>query len=238
MRYSILEKLHHALKHPFLAAKFICGKDPSVIGLGYLSKLIHTKTPTILEAGAFNGDDTFRFIEKWPLARVYAFEAVPELFVALVNRFTSFEQIKIENYALVGKPSREVSFHTFSSANSTHGSSSILTPTEHISRAPEVSFSRQLTVQGITLDDWLIDNEIRRLDLLWLDLQGAELIVLRSATNLLKLTSVCHLEVSKERLYEGSALFEEINEFMESHDFRLVRSRLLGISGNAVFTKI
>ena len=127
--------------------------------------------------------------------------------------------------------------HSFDVDAQNHGSSSILPPSEHLDREPSVHFSRKVLVDGLTGDDWLSRVLLDRIDLLWLDLQGAELEVLTASRKMLEVTQVCHVEVSTRRLYEGAALFDEIYDFMISEGFQLKLKRILGITGNAVFIK-
>lgn len=60
------------------------------------------------------------------------------------------------------------------------------------------------------------------IDLLKIDVQGAELLVLNGATDCLKCTRLIWTEVSFRELYEGSAVFSEIYQFMEGHGFCLL----------------
>ena len=237
MKYTKIEISKAALLHPILAVRHLLRMDASAIGLGKLGRWVNSPAPTIIEAGAFNGDDTLRFITRWPQATIYAFEPIPELGDALVRKFENYSGIHVIKKALVGFPSRQIEMHSFDVNTQNHGSSSILQPSEHLERAPTVQFSRKVLVNGLTGDDWLETSSVDRVDLLWLDLQGAELEVLSSARRLLDITEVCHVEVSTRRLYEGAALYNEILSLMISAGFRLSMKRILGITGNAVFVR-
>jgi FkbM family methyltransferase len=237
MKYTKSELSKAVLLHPLLAVRHLCGLDASAIGLGKLSRWIKNPAPTIIEAGAFNGDDTLRFITRWPQASIYAFEPIPELGDALALKFEPYKEIHVVKEALVGYPSRQIEMHSFDANAQNHGSSSILPPSEHLEREPSVQFSRRILVNGLTGDDWLETVSLDRIDLLWLDLQGAELEVLTASRKILEITEVCHVEVSTRRLYEGAALYGEIFDFMVSMGFQLKLKRILGITGNAVFVK-
>jgi FkbM family methyltransferase len=238
MRYTKAELSKAVLLHPLLAVRHLCRLDASAIGLEKLSRWIKSTTPTIIEAGAFNGDDTLRFITRWPQASIYAFEPIPELGDALDLKFKPYKNIHVVKEALVGFPSRQIEMHSFDVDSLNHGSSSILAPSEHLEREPSVQFSRKILVNGLTGDDWLKTVSLNRIDLLWLDLQGAELEVLTASRKILEITQVCHVEVSTRRLYEGAALYGEIFDFMISMGFRLKIKRILGITGNAVFVRV
>ena len=237
MKYTKSELSRAVLLHPILAIRHLFGLDASAISLRRLSQWIENSAPVIIEAGAFNGDDTMRFITRWPNAKIFAFEPIPELGQALEKKFSSFQSVHVVKEALVGFPSRPIEMHSFDVDAQNHGSSSILSPSEHLDREPSVNFLRKVLVDGLTGDDWLGTVSLDRIDLLWLDLQGAELEVLTASCKMLEVTEVCHVEVSTRRLYEGAALFGEIYDFMISEGFQLKLKRVLGITGNAVFVK-
>jgi FkbM family methyltransferase len=60
------------------------------------------------------------------------------------------------------------------------------------------------------------------IDLLKIDVQGAELLVLNGASDCIKHTRLIWLEVSFRELYEGAAVFSEIYQFMDAHGFRML----------------
>ena len=89
-------------------------------------------------------------------------------------------------------------------------------------------------VECTTLDKILINDDI---DVLQLDVQGAELKVLNGATCVLKKTKAIFTEISlKPNLYENSLTFDEIVDFLNQNDFEIC---LLGtdtnLTGNALF---
>ena len=90
----------------------------------------------------------------------------------------------------------------------------------------------------MTLDDWYQISELQTIDLLWLDVQGAELDVLRAGRIALRNTRVCHLEVSRKSLYLNGATFRDIKSFMKQMGFKAVAVRIPVRSGNAIFRKI
>ena len=59
-------------------------------------------------------------------------------------------------------------------------------------------------------------------DFLKLDVQGAELMVLRSAQRTLERTAVVHCEVEFSPIYEGQPLYPEIQVFLNQHGFELI----------------
>jgi FkbM family methyltransferase len=78
------------------------------------------------------------------------------------------------------------------------------------------------TVQLRTLDDWC-DEERVTIDVLKLDVQGAELDVLRGAESQLRQVVMLEAEVEFNRIYQGLPLFADIDSFLRERGFVLWR---------------
>ena len=71
-------------------------------------------------------------------------------------------------------------------------------------------------IETVRLDDVA---ELRRVDLLKLDIQGAELTALENAERLLRDCLVVQLEAEFVPLYKGQPLFSEVEQFMRARGF-------------------
>lgn len=237
MRARRSELLIAGLRSPRLAVRYLRGQSPSEITLDEIARYLASTSPTIIEAGAFDGVDTLRFASRWPGGTVHAFEPVPELMVRVVAATKDCSNVHLHGLALVGDDSVDhVDLHVAQSGEP-NASSSILEPGDHLSVFPEVDLAGSVTVPATTLDAWADSEGIPSVDLLWLDLQGAELIVLSRGKNLLRSTRVVHLEVSRRPLYEGSATWPEVRGFMEAQGFQQVLARVPVVMGNALFIR-
>ena len=235
-KHSLRTIIRSGLRSPKLVVRFLKGKDPSGFDLFEIEK-ISGKPNLIVEAGAFNGVDTAKMARMWPDATIYAFEPIPELYLRAVNETKDYTQINLLPLALVNSDHSEVEINTFSANDEIHGSSSILPPTLHLEVAPEVVFDRAIVVPAIRLDNWYQQIEGQTVDLLWLDLQGAELEVLKSGLKCLANTRTLHIEVSLKPLYLGAPTFSEIDKFLGLAGFNLVESRIPVLSGNAIYKR-
>ena len=74
-----------------------------------------------------------------------------------------------------------------------------------------------------TMDGWAADAGVARADLVKLDVQGAELLVLRGGAELLRTTRIVELEVVFNPLYTGQHLFGDVDAFLRGHGFELWR---------------
>lgn len=76
---------------------------------------------------------------------------------------------------------------------------------------PDLEFKQNPTkVQSIRLDTFCQQNNIAEIDLIWMDVQGAELEALSGATNILKNTKYIYTECPIVKMYESDSNIENI----------------------------
>jgi FkbM family methyltransferase len=100
--------------------------------------------------------------------------------------------------------------------------------TEAIRRHPELWRHEPrgtTTVHTTTLDGWAYSAQAGPIDVLKVDVQGAELDVLRGAQASLASVRMLELEVEFQPLYEGQPLFGDVDEFLRERGFVLWRLR-------------
>ncbi len=103
-------------------------------------------------------------------------------------------------------------------------SSSLLALGTHAVEHPDITVVDTVHLPTTTLDGVCRELALERIDLLVVDVQGAELRVLRGGGQTLGRTQACYLEVNAAPLYEGCALLPEVEAFMDEAGF--VRSHL------------
>jgi FkbM family methyltransferase len=191
--------------------------------------------PVIVEAGAHNGVDTCEMAHKWPGGCIYAFEPIPELYNVVQTRIAGLRNVVCFPQAL-GESDGTAEF--FVSGGDSDGSSSLLRPSGHLTSFPKVRFDKTIRVPVTTLDQWAEKTKIRRVDFLWLDLQGGELAALRGAAKLLANVTLVYTEVLLAPLYEGAPLYPEFASWMRDRGFRVIREELPWPEvGNVVFAR-
>jgi len=103
-------------------------------------------------------------------------------------------------------------------------SSSLLKLGVHAKLYPGITYAQQIKVQAITLDQCLANllpdrAQRARINLLTMDIQGAELMALRGAVSTLSHIDAIQLEVNYEELYEGCPNIWELDSFLADHGF-------------------
>ena len=223
---------------PLIKLKII-GTYETFFGKGVIPKKYFAQflpeNPIILEAGAHKGKDTVEMAMLWPAGLIHAFEPVPDLFRLLENNTRNLKNVHCYQFALGNTKGSET---LFVSSGASDGSSSLLPPKELLNSFPTVYFDKELSVNTITLDEWARENNVTKIDFMWLDLQGMELMVLKSGINLLKTVSAIYTEVSSSEIYEGQTLYSDLKGWLLSNGFKIEREEVEKGTGNVFFINI
>lgn len=174
----------------------------------------------IIEAGAFDGKDTKKLSAFFPNATIHAFEPVPEIFDKLTSQTSANTNVHRYQVALSNKTG-SISFYIAQNPKKPGKicqAGTIMVPKERLQKSP-IIYPKTITVSTTTLDDWAEQNHIKRVDFLWLDLQGHELAVLKAATDLIKGVSIIFLEVNFIEAYQDQPSPQEIDEWLKNKGF-------------------
>jgi FkbM family methyltransferase len=196
-----------------------------------LSKIFKTQDPLVIfDIGACEGEDSIRYARLFPNSRVYTFEPLPENQALVLANFEKFgvKNAELQSFALAdregtstfhvssGKPPKKWEGEQWNYGNK---SSSLLKPELHNERFDWIEFSRSIEVQCNTIDRFLIKNRLLRIDFIHMDVQGAELLVLKGAGSRISEITSIWLEVSEEELYKHQVLKNELEKFLLENGF-------------------
>jgi FkbM family methyltransferase len=180
----------------------------------YIKKFLPSN-PVIIDCGAHYGGDSITWV-KIANATVHAFEPSPQIYNLLTQNVSRIEEIKCYPIAL-SNINGKAKF--FISEGESDGSSSLLSPKEHLNDHPNVIFNKTIEVDTITLDSWAERYKIKKVDMLWLDMQGFEMQMLMASDTILDTIQVIHTEVSMKNTYDGVILYPELKKWLESKSF-------------------
>lgn len=160
--------------------------------------------PIIIEVGAHKGEDTVHLAEI-PKSTVYAFECDPRNFLSHlpVNAQPIYKAVSNQNglqdFWLSERPGAQWTC-----------SSSLLEPKEHLREHPSIRFNKRVQVKTITLDTFCGENEIDRIDFLWMDVQGAEHLVFEGGKNILTKTKYIYTEYANNEQFHTQKSLDEL----------------------------
>jgi 2-O-methyltransferase len=176
------------------------------------------ENPIIIDCGAHDGSDSVE-LAKILNGTIHSFEPVQEIYSRLKRNTASYSNIITHNLALSDET--KVQYFYVSEGHS-DASSSLLKPKDHLIDHPGTTFKKKIEVQAMTLDDWAATNNVMRVNMLWLDMQGFEYQMLKASRTILDTVSVIHSEVSTKQTYENVKVYTEYKSFLESKGFKVV----------------
>jgi FkbM family methyltransferase len=183
--------------------------------------LNHKEDLIIFDVGAYDGDTADIFATIFPNANIYCFEPTPDLFNSLKMKYSGNNNIQVFDYAVTDNNERETEFYQFSEG----ATNSLLPMTKDANRFTErlVEPKGRISVPSITLEEFCHANDIRKIDILKSDTQGAELRVLYGATKLLKDKQISLLltELIFVNLYENQANHYEVAQLLDTYGYSL-----------------
>ncbi len=198
---------------------------------------------TIVEVGAADGTDTVRYARRFPDAIIHAFEPMNAnctTIVAAVRAARIEKRVRLHKVALTDRESTAdfwLSGGTTPSGEKNWAySNSLLPPKDHLQIFPWCTFAK-VEIETARLDQILPADPV--IDFMHIDVQGAELLVLEGAGNLLKATKSIWLEVSHREMYEGQPLANEVDPFLRKAGFELALDNLgpQGICGDQLWIR-
>ncbi len=224
---------------------FVTHSITYTISMLNLVKDILPENPIVLEAGAHIGEDTIKMSSLWPHGTIYAFEPLASSVATINRRIEGIKNIIFFPIAL----NNFTGYVNLYFCPTNAGASSLNTPNAKF-QADWPYEERAFRVECITLDDWTIRNNIQKIDLMWLDMEGSELRVLKSIkSKILDTVSAIVIEVNfKPYWIEGSS-YDEVASWMEEHDFQLKylldlfcdsfiqKDQTTDFQGNAIFVR-
>jgi FkbM family methyltransferase len=167
----------------------------------------------VLHIGAHYGQEGHFYSEQD--LNVIWIEAIPEVYSELVKNISVFDK-QTAYCALVGdKNIAGVDFHV---SNNNGSASSIFEISEN-SEFESVAMKEKIQISMTRLDNLLSNVEIADYNHWIIDVQGAELLVLQGAGNLLAFCQSITVEVSTRETYINGAKYEELKSFLISHGF-------------------
>ncbi|WP_158992234.1 FkbM family methyltransferase [Mucilaginibacter sp. L196] len=219
--------------------------EPSIDSINKLSKVANdllgfNNIKIIFEFGSRYGEDTMAFADRYPLATIYAFECNPNTLPACRKNISAYNNIILTEKAISDK-NGPISFYkidkektetTWEDGN--QGASSLL---EASGKYPVENYVQEkVEVDGITLFSFIEENNLPAIDILWMDIQGAELMALKGLSDHIQKVKIIHLEVEFFEIYKDQPLFNDIQNFLFDNDFELLGfSSQHEYSGDAIF---
>ena len=191
----------------------------------------------IIIVGAHFGNEVLPMLRKYPEVKFHLFEASPRYINTLNKRFASEQRVRIHGCAVSDSDGTSTFFET-----NLDGSGSLLQVGDLARDIYGAKPAESYSVETTRLDTHARMNGYAHemIACLWMDVQGAEMRVLRGARDMLTRTHSVFTEISiVSPLYEGGAMFHELEEYLRGFGFQVVSigTDAANGTGNALFVR-
>jgi FkbM family methyltransferase len=203
------------------------------------------KPKVIFDIGSCDGLDSIKYAQKFQNALIYSFEPILKNIDLINTNILKYDikNIIIECFAFSNKKGNAI-FHLssgkpeeFSNSNWDFGnkSSSLLEPNLTMEVLPWLEFNESIEVETNTIDNYCTNKDIKNIDFIHMDVQGAELMVLEGAKSKINKIKMIWLEVEKIELYKNQPLKNDVENFLMKNGFTKIKDTVNHISGDQLW---
>jgi len=170
-------------------------------------------------------------------------EPIPYIFEELKSNISNYPKQKAYNYLITDIDNNE---YELKIANNNGESSSILDLGQHLSIYPEVYYTNIIRLKSITLDSFIMNENINlsQYNTLVLDTQGSEMLILNGSKDLLNNITYVVTEAADFEAYLGCCKLDEITNYLSNFSLKLIlkikfaHRKNIGNYFNVVYKKI
>jgi FkbM family methyltransferase len=189
----------------------------------------------IIHIGAHKAEEYDIYSEMGVQKMVWV-EANPNLFEYLKLKFNGKQDIQCYSYIITDQDNQQMTFYITNNGES----SSILKMGTHTQHHPHIQVTGEKVLLTKRMDSLIKENNIpiNNYDFINLDIQGAELLALKSFGELLSNFKYIYTEVNDEHLYENCCLIGEIDDYVKQFGFERVETSMTEYKwGDALYIK-
>lgn len=180
----------------------------------------------IFDIGSCHALESVEFAKRFNNAQVFTFEANPVSYEVCLENIKDYSSITVINEAVNDYDGlckfypmdKDRTITTWEDGN--QGASSLYKANgayDHI----EKYIQYEIEIPCTRLDTFCRKNNINKIDIIWMDLQGAELKALQSLGFLLETVQIIHTELEVNPMYEGQCVFNDVHKFLLDNQFDL-----------------
>jgi FkbM family methyltransferase len=193
-----------------------------------------SRNVVIFDVGSRDCKQSIEFYEKFPNAKIFAFECNPNTLPICRENIKNYsDRITLVEGAVCDYDG-EITFYPIdqektvtSWKDGNPGASSLFK--SNGSYTVENYIQNEIKTNCHRLDTVMKKYNIDKVDIMWMDLQGAELLAMQSLGDNLAKLQMLYTEVSYKPIYDGQVMFNELNNFMLLNNFTIKNT--LSMSG-------
>ena len=200
----------------------------------------------VFDIGSCEGEDSIRYAKLFPHATIYSFEPLENNYNKILSNIRKEQCTGIQPYKLALSDEKGVAQFYVSSGHPPHKpntsqwdygnkSSSLLKPGKIRQTHAWLEFKSTAIVATDTVFNFCKAKGLSAIDFIHLDVQGAELMVLKGSGDLIDNVKLIWLEVESIQLYKKQPLTNDIESFMYDHAFVLLKDTVDDVSGDRLY---
>ena len=178
----------------------------------------------VFDIGSLHALESVEFAKEFKNAKIFTFEAHPDSYEVCLLNTKNHPSVTVINEAVNDfdgsckfyPMDKDKTITTWEDGN--QGASSLYRANgsfDHIEKYVQY----EIEVPCTRLDTFCQKNNLDKIDIIWMDLQGAELKALQSLGPLLETVQIIHTELEIKPMYEGQCLFDDVYNFLLDNGF-------------------
>ena len=200
--------------------------DKNKTNLNDLRKKLVYRSPVIFDVGANIGQSIDKYLKQFKKPKIHVFEPNKEAFEILEKKFDYLNYIYLNNFALGEKNSKKKLNYTHKSGSSSFHQINLNTDwikkrSKSANVKPNQYIKKKVITEIKTLDDYVKNHKIKKIDLLKIDTQGYEEKVLLGSIKSLSFIKNVELEIMLDECYKAETSFYHIENILYPKNFKI-----------------
>ena len=196
-------------------------------------RLINNKSSgpiIVLDVGAHFGETIKLFLKNLNIKKIYSFEASPKNFKVLKKNISkkNFSNVEIFNFGLGDKNSKNYINQTIESSSSTinqlnNQSKYFKKKLKILNLRKNKNYYDIIPIKIYTLNSFIENKNIKKIDLLKIDTEGYEFNVLKGASLILKKIKLVYFEHHYDDMIIKNYKFRDIHNLLKKKKFKMIK---------------
>lgn len=173
----------------------------------------------ILNLGCRDGCEAVQFSTIFPNAKIISVEANPNQIEIIKSNIKDYQNIQIFNFGASDEDT-ELDFNVSSTVNV--GNSSFLKPNGAYNNYESMAFHTPIKVKTKRLDNFLKEQQIPQIDILFMDIQGFEGKAVQGLGDYIRNVKILYSEITYKEMYKDQILFDKFDYYMLNKGFHCI----------------
>lgn len=170
----------------------------------------------ILDLGCRDGCEAIQFSFLFPNAKIISVEANPNQIEIIKSNIKDYPNIEIFNFGASDEDA-ELDFNVSSTVNI--GNSSFLKINGNYDNYEKMAFHTPIKVKTKRLDNFLKEQQVPKIDILFMDIQGFEGKAIQGLGNYINNVKILYSEITYKEMYKDQILFDKFDYYMLQKGF-------------------